>query len=169
MRGRPVSDDEIATIRRMHGDGATLGAIARELGRAAQTVSQVCKRMGLTFDRKQTAAANAAASVDMAARRNALATNLLADAERIREQLWAPTTVYNFGGKDNNYNERVFPEAPADVKRTLMQTATTAVNAHLRLVDYAARDSHDEARDVVLQFALAVRNAELPDDPPPAD
>jgi hypothetical protein len=161
MRGRPVSDDEIATIRRMHGDGATLGAIARELGRAA--------RMGLTFDRKQTAAANAAASVDMAARRNALATNLLADAERIREQLWAPTTVYNFGGKDNNYNERVFPEAPADVKRTLMQTATTAVNAHLRLVDYAARDSHDEARDVVLQFALAVRNAELPDDPPPAD
>lgn len=169
MRGRPVGDDEIATIRRMHAAGSSLGGIARELGRAPQTVSQVCKRIGLTFDRKQTAAANQAVSVDMAARRNALAENLLADAERIRAQLWSETTVYNFGGKDNDYNERTFPEAPADIKRTLMQTATTAVNAHLRLVDYAARDSHDDARDVVLQFALAVRNAELPDDPAPAD
>lgn len=167
MPGRPITDGELAEIRRHHAEGMSLGATARAVGRAISTVRDAARREGLAWDRSKTAAAVAAHTVDMAARRTELAENLLSDAERVREQLWARTVVYNFGGKDNDYNEREFPEAPADIKRTLMQTATTAVNAHLRLVDYAARDSHDEARDIVLQFGLAVRAAQLPDDPSP--
>jgi len=159
MQRRPLSDGEIAEIRRLHGEGLALRAIAREIGRAPQTVSRCCEREGLKFDRSQTAAANRAMSVDMAARRAVLAEQLLADAERIRAQLWTPTTVFNFGGRDNDYNEHQFPEAPADIKRTLMQTATTAVTAHLRLVDYAQRDSHDDAANIVLAFDVAVRKA----------
>lgn len=156
---QPLSDAEIAKVQRLHGEGASAGAIARELGRATSTVTRLCERLGLSFDRSQTAAAVKAHTVDMAKRRNALAENLLADAERIRTQLWERTTVFNFGGRDNDYNEHEFSEAPADIKRTLMQTATAAVNAHLRLVDYSARDSHDDARDIVLAFDVAVRGA----------
>jgi IS30 family transposase len=162
-----LSDDDLAEIRRLHAAGESLGGIARALGKAKTTVGRAARAAGLSFERSRTEAAVKAHSVDMAARRHALAENLLADAERIREQMWTPTTVYNFGGKDNEYNERTFDEAPADIKRTLMQTVTTAAAAHLRLVDHAAKDSHDDARDVVLQFGIAVRAAQLPDDEPP--
>lgn len=167
LPGNPITDAELGEIRRRNAAGESLGATARAIGRPISTVRDAAKRAGLSWDRSKTAAAVKAHTVDMAKRRNALAEQLLADAERIREQLWKPTTVYNFGGKDNDYNEREFPEAPADVKRTLMQTATTAVNAHLRLVDYAARDSHDDARDIVLSFDVAVRDAYSAQQPAP--
>jgi len=166
MPGKPITDAELDEIRRLHAAGLSLGKTARAVGRPITTVRDAAKRAGLAWDRSKTAAAVAAHQVDMAARRTALAENLLADAERIREQLWTPTTVYNFGGKDNDYNEREFPEAPADIKRTLMQTATAAVNAHLRLVDHASSNNHEDAKNIVLQFGLAVRGAQLPDEPP---
>lgn len=169
MPGKPITDAEVDEIRRHHAAGLSLGKTARAVGRPISTVRDAAKRAGLTWDRSKTAAAVAAHQMDMAARRAALAENLLADAERIREQLWTPTTVYNFGGKDNDYNEREFPEAPADVKRTLMQTATTAVTAHLRLVDHGVREDPDAAKNIVLEFGLQVRAAELPGDEPAAD
>jgi hypothetical protein len=155
----PLTDAELQQLRDGHAAGRSLNSLAKALGRPYTTVRRAALGLGLAWDRSKTAAAVAAHQVDMAARRTALAANLLADAERVREQLWTPTMVYNFGGKDNDYNEREFPEAPADIKRTLMQTATAAVTAHLRLVDYAARDSHDEAGEIVLSFDVAVRQA----------
>lgn len=169
MPRRKFTDAELRKLKKLHAEGLSLNACARALRRPVSTVRDNAVKLGLSWDRSKTAAAVAAAQTDMAARRAALAESLLQDAERIREQMWTSTTVYNFGGKDNDYNEKTFEQAPADIKRTLMQTASTALTAHLRLVDHAAKDSHDDARDVVLQFGIAVRGAQLPGDEPPAD
>lgn len=169
MPRRKITDAELGKLKRYNAEGLSLNASARALARPVSTVRDAAVRLGLSWDRTKTAVAVAAAQTDMAARRAALAQDLLADAERIREQMWQSTTVYSFGGKENDYSEHAFNEAPADIKRTLMQTATTALTAHLRLVDHAAKDSHDDARDVVLQFGIAVRAAQLPGDAPAPD
>lgn len=158
-----LTDDDLAEMCRLHAAGESLGGIARALGKAKTTVGRAARAAGLSFERSRTAAAVVAHSIDMAARRAALAQNLLSDAERIREQLWTSTTVYNFGGKDNDYNERTFDEAPADIKRTLMQTATTALTAHLRLVDHDSDGGVTEAKSVLDGFmdAIARRANEL--------
>lgn len=163
MPGRPVTSEEIAEIRRHNAAGDSLGATARALGRPVSTVVRVAKREGLSWDRSKTAKAVAAHTVDMAARRAQLAQDLLDDARRLREQLWQPTTVFNFGGKDNTYNERELDEAPADIKRTLMQASTTALTAHLRLVDHDSDGGLGEARSVLDGFmdTIARRANEL--------
>ncbi|MCD9592443.1 hypothetical protein [Streptomyces sp. 8ZJF_21] len=71
---------------------------------------------------------------DLAERRAILAEALQDDAERLTEQMWEPAKIYNFGGKDNEYNERDVPEPPADAKRALMSTAAQAIDRSLKLV-----------------------------------
>lgn len=169
MQRRPLSDDECASIRRLHGEGLALRAIAREVGRAPSTVARFCEREGLSFDRSQTAAAVAAVQVDFAARRAAIQQRYLDIADELQQRATARAEHATPAGADGAIRrwttDRPEPREVAD----LLRAATAATNAELRLADYRARGSHDDARDVVLQFALAVRNAELPDDTPPAD
>lgn len=159
MRGRPLSDEELATIRRMHGEGASLTAIARHLGRHASTVSLACKRAGLSFDRSKTAAAVAAAQVDFAARRAAIQQRYLDIAEELQQRATAAAPHAQPAGADGRIRrwttDRPEPREVAD----LLRAATAATAAELRLADYRARDSHDDARDIVLAFDVAVRGA----------
>jgi hypothetical protein len=165
---QPVSDAEIGEIRRLHADGRSANAIGRELGRSATTITRVCKRLGLSFDRSQVAEANQARAVDFAARRAVIQQRYLDIAEELQQRAVSTADHAQPAGADGAIRrwttERPEPREVAD----LLRAATAATAAELRLADYRARDSHDDARDVVLQFALAVRNAELPDDAPPA-
>lgn len=163
MPGTPITESEVAEIRRHHAAGLSLGATARAVGRPISTVRDAARREGLSWDRSRTAAAVKAHTVDMAARRTVLAANLLQDAERLREQMWQPAVVYAFGGKDNDYNEHPVAEPPAGDKRTLMQAASTALTAHLRLVDHDSDGGLTEARSVLDGFmdAVARRAADL--------
>ncbi|MFE7128948.1 helix-turn-helix domain-containing protein [Streptomyces sp. NPDC057617] len=134
-KGNPVTEAERKRVRELHAEGMGRNQIAKELKRSGRTISDIATDLGISFAARagQVAAATEVRQMDLAERRVRLAENFQADAERLREQMWEPTTVWSFGGKENTYEEHTFPEAPADVKRTLMSAAGTAIDRSLKL------------------------------------
>lgn len=142
----PLDPDKIEQIRRLSTEGLGRNEIARRVGCAVSTVTRYAPAG--SFDREATATAVKARQIDLAARRAVVATNLLRSAERLLQQMWEPSVVFAFGGKDNDYNEHHVDEPSFADKRTLMQAATTAMAAHLKLVDHDTTGGTDEARDM---------------------
>ncbi|MGH3436862.1 MAG: hypothetical protein ACRDRN_10400 [Sciscionella sp.] len=149
-----LSDETIAEVRRLAEGGVARNEIARRLRVSPGAVTKYAPAGA--FERSATVAAVRAHVVDMAERRALLAQGLLGDAERLREQMWEPTKVFAFGGKDNVYNEHPVQEPPVESKRALMQAVSTATSAHLRLVDHDSDGGLDEARSVLDGFMDAV-------------
>lgn len=156
-----LSGETIAEIRRLAGEGVGRNEIARRLGVSAGAVT--AHAPAGAFDRSATAEAVRARQVDMAARRAELASNLLEDAARLREQLWVPALVYAFGGKDNDYNEHTLDEPSFADKRAIMSSVNTAMAAHLRLVDHDSDGGVAQATSVLDSFmdAVAERAAQI--------
>lgn len=130
----PVTQAELDEIVRLHGEGHGRNEIARRVGRGPRVVSVHCARMGLVFDTAGTEAATAARNAQLAEKRSILADALTDDALRLSAQVWEPTVVYNFGGKDNTYEYKAVDEPPPADKRALMTAATAAAAQSLRLV-----------------------------------
>ncbi|MFI6904872.1 helix-turn-helix domain-containing protein [Nonomuraea sp. NPDC050394] len=166
MSSPPLTDDERTQIRQLHAQDLGCNAIAKQLGRDRSTISRAAAAMGITFDRKQTRQATEARAADNAARRAQLASDLLADAARLRKQLWEPCTIHSFGGRDNVYNEHPVDEPPFRDKRDIMSTVGVAVEKALRLTDYDANSGASEARSMLsaIAEALEVAAANLPDE-----
>lgn len=61
----------IKRLKQLHADGMSCNGIAREMDCSASAISNQCEKLGLSFDRSQTEAANIARSVDAKARRQA--------------------------------------------------------------------------------------------------
>lgn len=78
---RPVTDEDRAEIRRLHGEGRSLNQIAKDLDRAPSTISDHAAAMGLSFDRSRTEAAVRAHAIDAAARRGRIIDRLYKRAE----------------------------------------------------------------------------------------
>lgn len=139
MSRRPlrVTDADRDRVRELHAAGRNRNQIAQEIGRSGSTVTKLARELGLSFDRSATAAATAAKVIDGKARRAALAVELLGDAERLRAQLFAPTVLHSFGGKENTHNSVEVPRPQFGDQRNIMQATSTAIAASLRL------DQHD--------------------------
>lgn len=150
---RPWTTDDDTNLTSLHADGATLTAAARTMGRSKATVSRHAARLGLTWDRAATAAATEAKVLDAKARRAQLQLDLLGDAERLRSQLWQPTVVFNFGGKDNTYNETRLTEPTFADKLKIVQAAGIAVDRSLKL------DLHDSAATATAVVGLLQQTA----------
>lgn len=169
MAARPVTDAERARVRQLHAQGMGRNEIARELGRSVGAITNIARELGLSFDRSATEAATKARQADLAELRSAMAHALMVDADKLRRQMWQQTTVYSFGGKDNEYNEHTFPEAPAADKRTLMLAASAAIDRSLKLSPPPADDSGVEGAKSMLTtlgeaIAGMVRDADTADD-----
>lgn len=130
----PVTQAELDEIVRLHGEGHGRNEIARRVGRGPRVVSVHCARMGLTFDTSGTEAGTAARNAQLAEKRSILADALTDDALRLSAQVWEPTTLHSFGGKDHTYNHKDLDEPLAADKRALMAAATSAAAQSLRLV-----------------------------------
>lgn len=148
--GKPLPAVTVAEIVRLAGERVGRNEIARQLGVSVDSVTRHAPAG--SFDRSATAAAVKARQIDMAARRAELAQDLLEDAARLRAQIWEPTKIYNFGGKDNTYAEMPVDEPPFEAKRTLMQATTTALAAHLRLIDHDSDGGLAHQESVIDQF-----------------
>ncbi|GAA4684600.1 hypothetical protein [Streptomyces youssoufiensis] len=156
---RPVTDETRAQVRALHAAGKPRNQIARELGRSGRTISLIAQDLGLPFDRSATEEATRARMADLAEKRAILAEALVDDALRLSEQVWQPTTIYNFGGKDNTYAERQVDEPPAHDKKALMGAATQAAAQSLRLVPPADDAGADDARSMLGQLMLGLKAA----------
>lgn len=160
-----LSGETIAEIGRLAAEGVARNEIARRLGVSVGSVTRHAPAG--SFDRSMTAEAVKARQIDMAARRAELAGNLLADAERLREQLWEPALVYAFGGKDNTYEDHTLEEPSFADKRAIISSVSTAMAAHLRLVDHDsdggvahAESAMDKFMDAVAERAAQIRGGQ---------
>ena len=129
--------------------------IAREHGVSQSTVSLIAQDAGLTsaFDRTTTKHATAAATADNKARRAAIASRLLTKASEFLDQIDAPHLVFNFGGKDNTYEERELDRPPTADMRNLMTCAAIALDKH------GGDQGVEGARAMILDLAQALRGA----------
>jgi hypothetical protein len=99
-------------------------------------VSTVVHDAGLSFERApEVAQATAAKQMDNRAKRARLEELLLDDALRLREQLWEPCLVYNFGGKDNTYEEHQLERPDFGGQQAIMRTVGVAIDKAVRLAD----------------------------------
>lgn len=110
-------------------------AIAEKLGVSRSTVSRWAKEEGLAFDRAQTAQAVAAHSIDLAAARTRLAEKMAHRAEQLLDSLDGKYLVFNFGGKDNTYEEHELDKPPVEVVRNAVTTAGIAFDKLSRIVE----------------------------------
>jgi helix-turn-helix protein len=129
-----VTEEEREEMRRLHGEGRGRNEIARAIGRSLRTVSVHAADMGLSFDRAMTEEATRVRKIDLEERRVILAEALQGDAERLTEQVWQPTIVYNFGGRENVYREHPVDEPPTDAKKNLIAAAGIAIEKSMKLV-----------------------------------
>lgn len=121
------TDEESDRLRELHADGRSLHSIAEEMGRSKRTISVWAGKLGLSFDRSATAKAAQAKHIDNKARRVALEERLLIEADKVIDQMWTPTLVFNFGGKDNTYEERELERPTFGNQKDIMQTAAIAL------------------------------------------
>lgn len=115
--------------------GMSCRGIAKELGCAPSTVSRWAERAGVSFDRAQTAAAVKAHTVDLAAGRVRLAEKMLAASEAMLDKIDEPYLVYNFGGKDNTFEQAELASAPVEVRRNVITTAGITFDKLTRIVE----------------------------------
>lgn len=135
--------------------------IAREHGVSQSTVSLIAQDAGLkdAFDRTTTKHATAAVTADNKARRAAISSRLLAKADEFLDQLEQPHLVFNFGGKDNTYEERELDRPPTADMRNLMTCAAIALDKHAVLEKIDGDQGVEGARAMILDLASALRGA----------
>jgi transposase-like protein len=155
----PVTADERAAILDTLRTTGNVSETARRHGRHKATISRIAKDEGVDVARTATAAATAVKRVDNAARRERIKELLAQRAEEFLESMDRPFLAFNFGGKDNTYNERLLGRAPTGDIRNLMVSAGIAVQ---RLVDLERLDGNprdDEGRSMLGALADGLKAA----------
>jgi transposase-like protein len=133
----PLAPEKRAAIIASLRAGTSRNKAAREHGVSFASVSKIAAAEGISFDRSQTKSATDAAVADLRAIRVTTSRRFLVETNLLLDQLHQRHVSFNFGGKDNTYEEHEFPEPPVDAKRTLITSAAIAYDKHL------AQERHD--------------------------
>lgn len=136
-------------LQELHAEGLSRNAISREMKITNSVVSRTAAHLGLTFDRSGIRVAMEARQADIAERRSLLAEQFTEIAEDSLDRVYVETTVFSFGGKDNEYNEHTFDEAPIAERKALVTTAAIAVDKSLKLLPADAGSGLDEAKSML--------------------
>lgn len=137
----PISDDERARIIQLLDDGKSCNVIAREVGRSSSTISNVARSIGHRFGHSNLAHAREVRSAYSKEKRAELAARATEAAERLLADLEREYTVFNFGGKDNTYNERLMDRPPVEAQRQMIQGFRDLMRTVLEV------DRHDNRSD----------------------
>ena len=149
----PEQDQQLVDL---HAQGFPLVQCATRMGCGTATLSRHAKALGLTWDRSKTKAATEARVADNRATRSTIEAGLLADVQRLRAQLWAPCKAFNFGGKDNTYEEHALEQPTFVDQLKIMQAATIAVDRSLKIAVHDSDSSHDDAKSMLTGLAAAM-------------
>jgi hypothetical protein len=159
-QNRPVTEQDHHRVRELHARGLSRNAIGKELGRSGRTVSRIAAELGLAFDRSDaTRAATAAKKADGEARRARLQLEALDAAAKLFSQMFAPTKVYNFGGKENDYNEREHPEPPFRDKRDIATAIKALADTALKLAEYDKATGNEDEKSMLTDLRSALVTA----------
>lgn len=166
-RGRPVTQADHDEVKRLHAQGMARNEIAKVIGRSGRTVSRIAVEHGLSFERSgATAAATEAKKVDAAAKRAQLQVDALDSAQKLLGQMFAPTTVFNFGGKENDYNERTHNEPPFRDKQSIAIAMQALATTALRLAEYDKAAGSEDEKSMLVDLRNALITIRTPKPPP---
>jgi hypothetical protein len=156
----PVTQADYDRVRELHAQGLGRNAIAKQIGRGERTVSRLAAEQGLTFDRAgATAKATAAKKADGAARRAQLQLDALAAANRLMGQMFQPALVYNFGGKENDYNSTTLEEPPFADKRNIATAIQALAATALKLAEYDKATGNESEKSMLTDLRQALIDA----------
>lgn len=163
----PLSDAEKARIEQLHAEGMGRNAIADVLGRNWITVTRYAKKAGLSFSRHDAAVGVEKLRLEAATRRAVLVMDMLDDAERLRENMFAPQ---KYPPRFNGDTERTFPEPLPNDKAQLAKAVANLVESSLKVENYdRANTTADTARSLLARVAEAVSDQARPYVPPMSD
>jgi hypothetical protein len=148
---KPAED---VTLRRLHKQGLSLNECAKRMKRSPSTISTHGDLLKLPWDRSHMKAATDANVADNKARRSALESRFLSEAEGILGQLHDPMTVYAFTKEGFDFSTLPTPN-PAGV-RDLMTAASIAVSHSLKIAVHDSDSSHDDAKSMLTSLAAAM-------------
>jgi transposase-like protein len=149
-----VPDDEREQIIAEFATGKSCRQIAKQFGRATQTISNIARDAGHSFGQTNAEHARAVKAVYDSERRARIIANELEAIERLQAQRFAETLVYNFGGRENTYNEHMIAEPDFRSKRDLTAAISTAVKTVMELDRAEQANSADE---LLIEFTTAIR------------
>lgn len=141
------------------GAGVPRNAVARELQIAPSSVSKIATEEGLSFDRaNQTASATAARQHDLKVRRLELIDELMAKAADHLVAIDQPFLAFNFGGKENDYNEHELERAPTGDILNLHRAASLAMKDARELIrnddDQGVTEAESMLMNLILELGL---------------
>ncbi|WP_018908765.1 helix-turn-helix domain containing protein [Salinispora arenicola] len=139
---RPVTQADYDRVRELHAQGMSRNEIGRTIGRSGRTISRLAQELGLSFERSgATAKATEARKADAATRRARIEEQALASAERLLKQMWKPALVFNFGGRENDYNSTTLEEPPFSDKRAIATSVQALMQTALKIAEHDRADA----------------------------
>jgi transposase len=138
---KPLTDDERQQIIDLCEQGRSCRDIAAQVGRSHDTVSRIAKEIGHRFGRTNLSRAQEARSAYSAEKRAELAARATERAQEVLERMSGPYLVFNFGGRDNTYEEHTLEEPPTEAVRAMAQTFRDLMRTVLDV------DRHDNRND----------------------
>jgi predicted transcriptional regulator len=158
-QGRPVQADVRERAIELINEGMPRNAIARELSIAPSSVSRIAAEESLTFDRaNQTASATAARQHDMKVRRLELIDELMSKAADHLVAIDQPFLAFNFGGKENTYEEHTLERAPTGDLLNLHRAASLALKDARDLIrdddDQGVAEAESMLMNLILELGL---------------
>lgn len=160
---QPLTDADRQQILALHAKGMTRNDIARTVKRSQSTISRVVAGAGKSFDRTDTRAATEARKADLAEKRARLREKYLQRADELLEQMTQPCVVFNFGGKDNTYAEHQLDKPPVKDLRDLMQAASIATTAEIRISQADTGEQTERVRSLWGAMAQSLGIIDNPD------
>lgn len=158
MRGkwRSAEDD---VLREHIANGLSIVKTAKAMGRAESTVFERAKGLGLNWSRSATVEAIAATRLDERARRSRFRDELMTDLERLRAELFAPTLVHSFGGRDNTLATAVLDQPSIADQLRIVQALSAGVATLERLEKMDADQGLAEAAGMLDSIGTAISRA----------
>ena len=150
------TDEESTRLTELHAAGKSLHFIANELGRSKRTISVWAEKLGLSFDRAETAKAAEAVHVDNKARRARIEEQLLVKSEDMLAQLDQPAIVYSFGGQFNEYAEHELDKPDPVAQKHIVQALSAALTAANKLHEMNAGQQAEKAVSALVQMQGAL-------------
>jgi hypothetical protein len=134
--GRRVSEHTRERILLLHEKGLTRGEIEKIVDVSGATITAIVKADGRSFDTSKTEVMVQKRSTDLANLRARIAFRMAEKADELISDLDKPFTAFNFGGKDNTYEEHQLERPPDGAIRNLMQSASIAVQRSMDLTKF---------------------------------
>jgi transposase-like protein len=168
MPPRIPDDKREAILQDVQSGKLARNAIARKHDVGPATVSRIADEAGLDqpFDRTETKNATEAKQADNRALRAELSRRLLVKAGEFLDQIDQPHIVFNFGGKDNTFEQRTLPKPPTGDIRNLVVSAATAIDKHIVIDRHDSGAGVDEAVSLLdrIMGGLKAKHGDTPDD-----